>query len=983
MIKRISSFILSAVMLISIMLPAQGSASVSETTGEDPQSSISSAYACDIGEEICYSDSGALVLSGKTLISEGVGEILYSSGDIYYASGKTINTYNINSGKIKNLGSSSNDIICFSLYDSRVFTYDGKTISELNGETVLEMTGSMNALSDDHSWTKVELSECLFYDLLSEDELHLYFSNPDYDEDNAYDEIEEYLIYDFVKGKDYLSIYNEYEEYQQDGGDTIDAMFYDAGTSYKIGKATFPLNEYPVGSFFSKNGKSCTCHNQNICVESGPRCNCMRYWPTGKASTCEVDLRSSQCYGFAEFCQYRAYGYYDKTSPSYFYNALGSKLRAGTWTANKIKQIFTKVGAGGHIRVSGHSLFVISVSSTGFITYECNKSAPGVNCIVHTNSWTWDSFYNRRKSSDMLWYNLPKDSTKTPVISSSYEKGNYQVKASVLNMRASASASSSVLTTIPHDAIIQITDFNSSYTWGKTKYNGVTGWVSLEYVFYLTTNIKKIYIESPPDKTTYFTDDKFSTEGLAVYAQFIDGTTAEISGYTCSGYNMSKAGNYTVKVSYESFSTTFKITVEKKRVYPSSIKLDTSTLSLIEGDSYSFTYTIAPSDTNMLGVTWKSSDSSVASVSGGHIETHKAGKVTISITTENGLTASCSLTVVKMPSDISWSTDYKGDPLDALPLGITTVDYSVRYRIRQSNGSYGEWFYVPVGTDLPADELKGKTVQYQYRTITASFISDGKDAFTPFPVDINSYIDLSKYQIEKPGYLFAGWFKTGQAALALDTSKAYKNSVMVDGDMQFYAGWIELEQINADENDPIASTSKVENFGFAGTGLCEDASNMGVRFFSRISTNLVSTLSSLGGKCEYGTVVVIRSSLSSNLVINGSNTLLNSKRPVKVVSNKHYLDCYGASPDSSDDYIIYDALVTGYTNSYITTNFAARPYIIYRDVNGNSHTYYYTCTGNSTFGGAYYTSLYEVALAAYENSENQIWIRENILNKAK
>ena len=983
MIKRTISFILSAVMLFTVMLPVPGSASISETDGDNSQNSISSAYACDVGDEICYSDGGALIMSGKTLIPEGVGEILYSSGDIYYASANTVNTYNINSGKINRLGDCGEDIISFSLYDGRVFAYDGKTISELNGSAIIEMTGSMNALTDDRSWIEVDLSGCLFYELITENELRLYFANPDYDEDDAYDNPAKYLIFDYIKGRDYLSIYNEYEEPVGPNGETVDAIFYNAGTSYTIGKASFPLNEYPVGSFFSKNGKSCTCHNKNICVAAGPKCNCMRYWPTGNASTCEVDLLSSQCYGFAEFCQYRAYGYYDKTSPNSFYNAFGSKLSAGTWTANKVKEVFTKVGAGGHIRVSGHSLFVISVSSTGFITYECNKSAPGVNCIIHTNSWTWDSFYNRRKSSDILWYNMPKGSTNVPIINTSYETGNYQVKASTLNLRENASTSSSVLTTIPNDAIIQITEFNSAYTWGKTQYNGISGWVSLEYVFYLTTNIKSIYIETPPDKTTYFTDDKFSTEGLAVYAQFIDGTTAEISGYTCSGYNMSKAGSYTVKVSYESFSTSFKITVEKKRIYPTSITLNTSRLSLIVGDSYNLTYTIAPSDANMLGVTWKSSDPSVASVSGGVIETYKAGRVTISVTTENEIEAKCTLTVVKMPSGTSWSTDYKGDPLDDLPLGITTVDYSVRYRIRQNGDSYSDWAYVPVGTDLPADELEGKTVQYQYRTITASFISDGKDAFTPFPVDINSYINLSKYQLEKPGYIFAGWFKTGQAALALDSSKAYKNSVMVDGDMTFYAGWIELEQMDADANDPIATTSKVENFGFAGTGLCEDASNMGIRFFSRISSDLIKTLNSLDKKCEYGTVVVLKDSLSSNLVINGSNTLLSSKRPVKVVSNNHYLDCYGASPAGSDDYIIYDALVTGYSSGYITKNFAARPYITYRDANGNSHTYYYTCTGNSTFGGAYYTSLYEVALAAYENSENQIWIRENILNKAK
>ena len=280
MIKRIISFILSAVMLITIMLPVPGSASVSETDGDNSQNNIGSAYACDIGDEICYSDGGALILSGKILIPEGVGEILYSGGNIYYASGNTVNTYNVNSGKIKKLGDFSENVISFSLYDGRIFAYDGKTISELNGGTIIDMTGSMYALSDDNSWTNIELSECLFYELVSDNELLLYFANPEYVEDEAYDNMEKFLIFDYIKGKDYLSIYNEYKE---ESDETVDAIFYDAGTSYTIGKSDFPLDEYPVGSFFTKNGKSCTCHNQNICVESGPRCNCMRYWPTGTA----------------------------------------------------------------------------------------------------------------------------------------------------------------------------------------------------------------------------------------------------------------------------------------------------------------------------------------------------------------------------------------------------------------------------------------------------------------------------------------------------------------------------------------------------------------------------------------------------------------------------------------------------------------------------------------------------------------------------
>ena len=299
-----------------------------------------------------------------------------------------------------------------------------------------------------------------------------------------------------------------------------------------------------------------------------------------------------------------------------------------------------------------------------------------------------------------------------------------------------------------------------------------------------------------------------------------------------------------------------------------------------------------------------------------------------------------------------------------------------------SNGKYGSWVYLNIGDDIPVSSLKGKTVQYQYRAITASFISDGKNAFEPFPVDINTKIDLSKYTLEKENALFAGWFKTGQAALSLDASKAYGSTVTVTGDIEFYAGWVELSKMDADPDDPFAKGGYVENFGFAGTSLCDAGQNMGIRFISRISTALVNTLKKLGGRCEYGTVVVIEDYIGDELVINGSSTLLSSRRPVKVTANKIYETYSGYSPDNSDDYMLYSTLVTGFTDKYIGTSFAVRPYLIYRDVNGATHTFYYTCTGPSTEGGAYCDSLYNVALAAYETSDNKIWIRDNILDKA-
>lgn len=52
-----------------------------------------------------------------------------------------------------------------------------------------------------------------------------------------------------------------------------------------------------------------------------------------------------------------------------------------------------------------------------------------------------------------------------------------------LNMRSSAGTSSTRLLTIPNNAAIKITEKKAAegYTWGKTTYNGKTGWCALDY----------------------------------------------------------------------------------------------------------------------------------------------------------------------------------------------------------------------------------------------------------------------------------------------------------------------------------------------------------------------------------------------------------------------------------------------------------------------------------------------------------------------
>lgn len=963
----------TAALLSAVLLFTSCAAAVTDETAlHGTHNILNSASALDSGDDTyLLDDEGSLILLSPNGESRTVADIRALSftmdGDGYLTySGMdgAIRRYRLADGKTK------------TLYDGRLasgaFSKHGDEIWFVGEDALYRLSKSGKVTKE------LELDGLAELDMQSGDEILLYADNPAYiqefpgDETDFEENNDQYLTYLYSTESHTLS---PYEENLEDAGQ--DPILQDgtlvanplSSSSPTINGVSYPFADYPVDSFFTKNGKSCTCHNQNICVESGPNCNCMRYWPTGVKSTCQVDLLSSQCMGFARFCMWRTYGYFDAGSgSSKCYNVFGGQLTSGKWSANILKNYFTSAGPGGHLRTgSGHSLYVISVSSTGFITYEANKSKTGSNCIVYTRTWTWDSFYSTYSSRGLVYYNIPSDNNFTPP-STEMKPGMYQVLASTLNMRSGPSTSYKILTTIPNGtpvAVTEITLTGSTY-WGKTSYNGYEGWISMDYAV-LIADIERIKVTSPPNKTTYFIGDKFDTSGMVVTAYLTDGTSLEIEGYSCSGYNMNAAGTYTVKVTIGSYSDSFQITVRSKAVYPTSIKLDRTLLVAVERDVTLLNATLLPSDTTQRTIKWTSSNPSVASVDGGKITALKAGETTITATTENNLTASVKVVVIKMPTGTEWSVTASGDPLPALPDGIESQDYSLRYQMKNTDGSWSDWIY----GDIPANPAREIRCQFRYFTLT--LISDGKEVETPRVIDVNTTVNLESHQLEKDGYLFAGWFTTNQAALRLDRSYAAAAKITVTGDLTLYAGWIPLDEVAPDVDDPFGHSDSP--FTIVGSALKADADSVGIRFFTRISTSLLSNLSKLhkdNGSMTpasynqtgigYGTILIRKSAQSGDLLKpSTSASYLRDGKAIIVPGVNSYAVYNG--------YLVYDAYVTGFLQGDYETDYLARPYLTYKDANGFTHTYYPPYDGENAASGGIYNNLKALADSAYAEAD--------------
>ena len=82
------------------------------------------------------------------------------------------------------------------------------------------------------------------------------------------------------------------------------------------------------------------------------------------------------------------------------------------------------------------------------------------------------------------------------------------------------------------------------------------------------------------------------------------------------------------------------------QVVPTSVALNKTTLTLDTGKTSNLRATVYPSNASNKKCTWSSSNTSVATVDGnGKVTAKKAGTATITVTTANGKTASCNVTV--------------------------------------------------------------------------------------------------------------------------------------------------------------------------------------------------------------------------------------------------------------------------------------------------------------------------------------------------
>ncbi len=312
-----------------------------------------------------------------------------------------------------------------------------------------------------------------------------------------------------------------------------------------------------------------------------------------------------------------------------------SKYFGGTYTPKKGDIVF--YSDSGNQSDPSHVGIVAGLNGNYLDVIEGNATNSSV-CEYTTSS------ARSLSSSYVIGYGHPNYSTVAASEPTTYEM--WQVSVGTLNMRKTASTSSSLLTKVPFGGEIKVTQVKAKtdYVWGYATYGSKKGWVALDFCDYIYGSINGVYYQLRPEltpvkKSVYVGYTATLTKTNALGGKFTSSNKAVATVNSSSGkITAVKAGKSVVTLTTATGTATCNVTVKNPTISKAAA-------SACIGDSY--TLTVAHTK---LTPTWSSADKTIAKVnSKGKVTALKEG--TVNITAKVGDVAlKCAFTVTKYPT---------------------------------------------------------------------------------------------------------------------------------------------------------------------------------------------------------------------------------------------------------------------------------------------------------------------------------------------
>jgi len=177
-----------------------------------------------------------------------------------------------------------------------------------------------------------------------------------------------------------------------------------SANQYVAGRLDVILSEFPVGSYYTFDGKACDHHGSGCSYFGG--CNCRSYINDPEKKNKQIKFNSIQCMGFAHYCFYKIFGFIDrKEYDTSLYYSLGS-ISSSDMTAGNCRKLLLQAQTGAHIRIANkHSMVYLSGNDKEMTVLHCNADA---QCGISVKTWTWESFASNFKSWGIGYVNMPK-----------------------------------------------------------------------------------------------------------------------------------------------------------------------------------------------------------------------------------------------------------------------------------------------------------------------------------------------------------------------------------------------------------------------------------------------------------------------------------------------------------------------------------------------------------------------------------------------
>lgn len=241
--------------------------------------------------------------------------------------------------------------------------------------------------------------------------------------------------------------------------------------------------------------------------------------------------------------------------------------------------------------------------------------------------------------------------------------------------------------------------------------------------------------------------------------------SSDISVATVNGgkVNAKKAGSAVITASLENGEeATCSVTVSDKLI--SLITLDVKSARIEEGKTIQLTASYAPADATKTGLTWSSSDSSIATVDDeGYVTGIGEGVAEITCTSENDIAASCTVTVGKkeLPTTAATLPPASEAPTQAVkPSETTSVPDATEKPDDQPSGARSDGFVFPESSErfLSQDEVNERLGSMSGSPVSDSFAQDAvneifaRHGYVFRTPSIRDYYESQSWYRKDPGY---------------------------------------------------------------------------------------------------------------------------------------------------------------------------------------------------------------------------------------